>query len=481
MSSAAVERAKHGDVATEASGPEEKAKAEKVLETLTSTTAWTRDNVVASLTIPPGEEYLETTLVRFLRARNGDVTKAATMMDEALTFRKRHDVDNLLNKPMSKELLRHVRLGVYDGILSSFDNFGRPVYMLRGGLSNEGIHEILKKPHEYTGEWSSQALEDAFMHWHIVMQEYLTRVLCAEATAKAGRLINKYLVIDDLKGLSLHGIAGVYKTIGYFKKTAYIDQLLYPEMMSMFMIINSSALFRAPWKLISSFLDGDTVRKIFILGGPSQYLPPLEAVLSKDKRPDFLGGTLPGAHVTTVNTPDTVIFDRIDDICLANAQKNGFDIAQRCAPLKQLTVAAKAVETITSEVSAGETIEWQLTVDAHDIGLRVFFKPSDSQEIEVIDEPEKKHQSSDVRLHMSYVASTNGLLTIEVSNKHSRFRSKSVSYRVYTWQSKVPAQDAELPNSDNVSVGVGKATATASTLPVDAGAPAVPANATGAE
>lgn len=439
----AVERANQPDVATEASGPEEKAQAQELLKRLTSTTSWTKDDVVKSLTIPRGEEYLESTLIRFLRARKGDIAKSSEMMSEALEFRKQHDVDNILEKPIAKELLRHIRKGIYDGFLPSFDTFGRPIYVLRGGASNDALHSLLKEnPTGYADDWDIHLLEDAFVHWHLIMIEYLTTVLFAEATKKAGRLINKYIVIDDLKGLTLHGIKGLYKIISCFKKTTVIDQLLYPELLGMLMFCNSPSVFRAPYKLISSFLEGDTTRKIFVLGGESQFRPALDVVAKREQLPEFFGGTLKGHHVSTYESPDTVMYDRIDDFVAENGKRVGFDIEKRSTAFTKIHLPAKAEESVAVKVNEGEVVEWQLTVEAHDVSYRAVFQPDkDGAASQVVDEPARNPHASDIRWHNSYHAEQPGTLTIWVSNKHSRMRSKTVLYRIYTWQPQAKPED----------------------------------------
>lgn len=80
---------------------------------------------------------------------------------------------------------------------------------------------------------SKSDVEDTFLHDHVIVLEYLTKYKMAEASARAGRTISKYIIIDDLKSSTVAGLGCVVRNISLFKKMAFIDQLLYPETMGM--------------------------------------------------------------------------------------------------------------------------------------------------------------------------------------------------------------------------------------------------------
>lgn len=166
MSKALLEKARRGDVATEPT-PSEAAPAQELLRQVLGAGKWTQAELVRSLTIPRGAEYLDNTLVRFLRARKS-VAASAQMMDEAMTMRRKFDIDNILSKPQTQKILRHLRGGMYEGLLPTTDKFGRPVLAIQGGGSSDAIHSLLKAP-EGHDDWHLHELEDHYLHWHIIL------------------------------------------------------------------------------------------------------------------------------------------------------------------------------------------------------------------------------------------------------------------------------------------------------------------------
>uniref|UniRef100_A0A7S2S475 CRAL-TRIO domain-containing protein n=1 Tax=Mucochytrium quahogii TaxID=96639 RepID=A0A7S2S475_9STRA len=451
MSPGAIKRAIDAEVSSVAVDDTELGKARAVLGTVLDRGKYSKDELVESLTSPPGEDYMDTTMVRFLRARRGNVKAAADMIEEAMDFRRRHDVDNIMSKPLSRVVLKHLRGGVYDGLLPDFDKFGRPVYLLQGGASDTAIQTLLKPPPGYE-EWSLADFEDALLHWHLILMEYITKVLFLEATKKAGKIINKYVVIDDLKGFSFAGLRGLMSVMTAFKKSAFIDQLLYPEILSFLVFLNSPAIFRGPWAIIKGFIDKHTVEKIFVLGGHSQYSPVLDSIFENDKIPAFLGGTLEETVVTSIEKPEAVEYHKIDRMCLENAKNSGYNPeTSRVGPLHILHISNGKESQVSLEVKPYEVAEWQVCIDSHDIYYEAMFIPHDGEPAVVID-PRRKTHNSDVRLEYRFMNSqARGKVILVFCNKKSKIRSKTVRYRIYLTKQCDDAQ-SECKASDQVAI-----------------------------
>jgi len=433
MSKGVIEKAKAGIVATTFDAKEAAAAQELLMDVL-KLQRWSRESLV-KLTIPRGEESLQNTMVRFLRARGGDKKKAVEMINEAMHLRQKLGLDSILEQPLAKELTTHIQKGLFEGLLPEFDNFGRPVYMLRGGISNKALHELLKHPSgmERSGgkKWGLADLEDVWLHHHLIFMEWMTSKWFNEASKRSGKLINKYVVIDDLKGFNMFGVRGLFNVMSLFKKQAMIDSILYPELLDSLFFLNSPAVFRAPWNVIEGFIDPETAKKVFVVGKPSTWEPVLKVLFPKEKLPDFLGGSLEGNHVSTFNMPSTVMFDRIEDEIDAAGAKAAFPVSERSKKMKELYIPSRDKKTLTLHVEKAPCcISWQIGVLSHDIQVTIMFLSRTSKEIQLF---QGKHTASECRMNMIFEAEEVGTLQIEMSNQHSRMRGKNIVYRIFSW------------------------------------------------
>ena len=57
--------------------------------------------------------------------------------------------------------------------------------------------------------WELADVTEAFLHWHLQMMEWWSKVGYHQLCAKAGRLINKFVMVDDLAGMSTKGVTQV--------------------------------------------------------------------------------------------------------------------------------------------------------------------------------------------------------------------------------------------------------------------------------
>jgi len=92
----------------------------------------------------------------------------------------------------------------------------------------------------------------------------------------------------DLKGFSM----GLFnkETRAFLQASIKIASDNYPESIKMTWIVNAPFVFRAAWTMICKMLDENTVRMFSILGGKTEYMPKLLAVMDKTDIPSFLGG-----------------------------------------------------------------------------------------------------------------------------------------------------------------------------------------------
>jgi hypothetical protein len=231
-------------------------------------------------------------LVRFLRARPGNVTAAETMFRQMVQWRTVHDVDATLKTytPPS-EMLRY-----YPGaLLEGFDREGDPVFVSRLGVA-DGVGLL----HRYG--------KDEMIRHAIWIRELVVQKV-KEVEEKRGRPVRRICLIEDLHGLSLktHGHRGLLSAYGEIMR---LDQDNYPETAKKLLIVRAPTLFRMIWSMAKHFFDPGVVRKMFFCGVsdyqtvldqyvelevlPEEIVPGIGRGKAVEGMPsDFLGGRLP--------------------------------------------------------------------------------------------------------------------------------------------------------------------------------------------
>ena len=275
-----------------------------------------------TLTVPPGEAYLETTALRFLRARSGDVDKAVRMVHDALLFRERERIDSILSRPLPAAISAHFHRTYDEGWLPEPDRLGRVIYVLGGGRTGENMARFFARPEGLAQgmAWNIEEITEAFLHWHLQTLEYQNKVLYPRFTRRAGgRTVNKMVMVDDLAGLGARGIGYVWKFIGIIKRMTEVDQLLYPENLGTMLFVNAPLAIKAPFQVIRGFFDKRTASKLHVFGSGATSSEELRKVIAANALPLCWGGELAGDHVTSEETPRTPMFDEMHAYIAAQA------------------------------------------------------------------------------------------------------------------------------------------------------------------
>ncbi|KAL7186776.1 hypothetical protein ACSBR2_028491 [Camellia fascicularis] len=186
------------------------------------------------------------TLVRFLKAREGNVSKAHKMLLDCLNWRIQNEIDNILAKPIiPTELYRAVRDSQLVGV-SGYSKEGLPVVAVGVGLSTYDKASI----HYYVQS-------------HIQMNEYRDCVILPFASMKFGRHIGTCVKVLDMTGLKLSAL----NQIKLLTVISSIDDLNYPEKTDTYYIVNAPYIFSACWKVVRPLLQERTRKKIQVLPG----------------------------------------------------------------------------------------------------------------------------------------------------------------------------------------------------------------------
>ncbi|KAI3456593.1 hypothetical protein Pfo_013256 [Paulownia fortunei] len=193
--------------------------------------------------------YLHETLMRFLKAREGNVPKAHKMLVDCLKWRVQNDIDGMLGKPIVPvDLYGAIRDSQLIG-MSGYSNEGHPVFAVGVGLST-----------------FDQASVHYYVQSHIQINEYRDRVILPAATKKYGRHISKCIKVLDMTGLKLSAL----NQIKLMTIISSIDDLNYPEKTVTYYIVNAPYVFSACWKVVKPLLQERTRKKINVLSGCGQ-------------------------------------------------------------------------------------------------------------------------------------------------------------------------------------------------------------------
>lgn len=397
-------------------------------------------DAILTLTVPYGADYVDTTLLRFLRARLGDEANALEMVEQCLDLRRREKIDTILSRPLPKVVREHIHSCYDEGWLPSPDKSGRPVYLLVGGRTGERLGKLFTPPAPDI-PWELPDVMEAFLHWHLQMMEYINKVVYTKLSAQAGRLVNKFVMINDLSGMSTQGVTQIMKFVDIMKKMSEIDQLLYPEGLGCMYFCNAPWIFSAPWKVIASFMTEETAKRMHVISAEDTP-PTLKSCMDDEALPEFLGGSLQGKYVTGEEITTTAWHDEADAYIAAQAAKTS---PFPWPAAVSLVVPARDVSMFTLEVAAGETARWEWDIESYDIGFKVSFTPQGSSNAVLVSE-EVRCQAGLARWRGEHspaapeVGTGGGTLELCWDNTSSLMRSKKIRYRA---ASAVVVEEAE--------------------------------------
>lgn len=186
-------------------------------------------------------------LKRYLRARNGNMSKAKHMLKETLKWRKSYKPEDI----QWEEIAAECETGKM--YRSSFtDRLGRPVVIMIPRNQNTNSHEGQLKHLVYT-------MENATLHLPADQEQFLW--------------------IIDFEGWSLSK-ASPLKTV---RETANILQNHYPERLAVGVMLNAPKIFEYTWKMWKPFIDPTTYKKArFVYTNDPSTLKMIEDLFDQD-------------------------------------------------------------------------------------------------------------------------------------------------------------------------------------------------------
>ncbi|KAG2437928.1 hypothetical protein HXX76_005544 [Chlamydomonas incerta] len=214
-------------------------------------------------------------LARFLKARNYDLQAAKQMWEGMIAWRRENRVDNIHDWFVFHERSEYEK--VFPTGLHKTDKEGHPVLIQQLGRVNIGaLYKV--------------TTDDRIRMAHIAENEQMRRTVFPACSYRAGRPVDKLFTIIDLEGIAF---TSVMRTTSILKMYMQMDSNNYPETLARMAIINAPGWFSTSWSAIKGVLNGETVKKIEILGKDYQ-----AALLRHIPRENLLaqyGGTSAGS------------------------------------------------------------------------------------------------------------------------------------------------------------------------------------------
>lgn len=213
-------------------------------------------------------------LLRWLRAREFDVSKAERMYRHDLEWRKEHGVDDMISSYEIPELVKEN----FPGAILHPCNDGRPMWIIPSGIDMKAFVALLTP---------------AVVQRHcIYMLEYAESLKRSASKEAVTEMETHYLVID-VENFSIRQVYSweVVKTI-----TDMLQMMEdhFPECLEKCIIINAPYFFPIMWKLIRPFLTERTTNKVEIFAKADAWKERLVDIVGAASLPAHWGGDMVG-------------------------------------------------------------------------------------------------------------------------------------------------------------------------------------------
>jgi len=309
-------------------------------------------------------EASDIVLLKFIRAEELDVDKAADRIVQTLIFRADCQIDGLKDAELPKCYQGH-------DVISGYDVDGRPVMISRfGKMDLEAVFGDVEAFVRYRAKLMEEAI--AKLSFKKGEPEELTQV-------------------HDYSGVPL--IFQTSQVKGAVSAVTKVFGEHYPETKGVTIFVNFPTAFAKLFKAFSVFIPERTLKKFQILGENDQetlfkFLPP-ETV------PEALGGML------------------------------GTPAGPMSGPCKTLSVRARGNEEMPLiKVAAACTIQWEVRVCYWEISYELYFYADGASEPELVKKSDAMVQATDGIVSGEYVAKGPGELKCNFINNGAWFKSR---------------------------------------------------------
>ncbi|XP_033111577.1 SEC14-like protein 2 [Anneissia japonica] len=223
-----------------------------------------RQNLSDVLSADHDDHYL----LRWLRARKFDLSKSEKMLRDHLTFRKRMNIDKILEWTPPEVITKYMTGGICGhhkgGGIIWIEPFGR--------IDPKGIVRSCSK--------------SDFVKYRTKMCEEILKDF-REQSEKLGKIVDDVIIIIDLDKIEYQH---VWKPLVDCYNAAFtMFEPNYPEILKTCFVLNAPSMMSVGFNLVKPFLSEDTTKKVKFL--KSNQLYKLLEYIDPDQLPKVYGGT----------------------------------------------------------------------------------------------------------------------------------------------------------------------------------------------
>eukprot|EP01002_Notosolenus_urceolatus_P001560 NODE_1405_length_1429_cov_15.394928_g1170_i0.p1 GENE.NODE_1405_length_1429_cov_15.394928_g1170_i0~~NODE_1405_length_1429_cov_15.394928_g1170_i0.p1 ORF type:complete len:399 (+),score=74.67 NODE_1405_length_1429_cov_15.394928_g1170_i0:130-1326(+) len=350
--------------------------------------------VKGKLPAEPAHIYTEDWVHRFLVARKWDLAAAKAQLEGSLQWRAEFGADTILaGKPPDPRIDKYVARGIH-------------------GFSRDGFFVLWERP----GKSKYPEVIPIVGVDEMVKGKIYNRETQRLMTTEAGRKF-RLVVVIDVEGAGLHLATKQVHALG--KILGKVDADNYPEALEKCFIVNASRVFPAIWSIAKKFIDKDVAAKVEILGG--DFLPRLTEVIDPKYIPRFAGG----------ECPEPCPFAKEPLRCGDKALKEMEALAAGDPDMNKVDIKAGKALPVESPVGPGDQVVWEFRTETYNVAFGAEFHPEGGAKPEVL-VPHGPVESHEGPVHGAAVSPGTGRVVLTFDNKSSRFRGKTLHYRVTT-------------------------------------------------
>ena len=287
-------------------------------------------------------------LLKWLRARKLNVSKAEKMIRRNLAFRREHWFDYLDNWTVPEAFEKYLPYRILGE-----DHGGRPIVYFHFGML------------DFKGAVQCGSKMDYQRFLDLKMQKVSHQ--CQIQSEKHGRLIDQCVVVIDLEGAS-------FQTHFNPRTLSYIQTLIrsleddYPEFTALCVILNNMPIFHLCWELVSRFIDEGSKKKIRLIR-PNEYKEKMRRIIPTQYLPQCFGGTssLKDPFSDSAYIPGPIP----EKYYLKNILEE-----ERGSELTLVTVPPRTISLVPVVVrEAGSVLHWVFKTESYDVSFSVHYLP----------------------------------------------------------------------------------------------------------
>ncbi|RDD46460.1 SEC14-like protein 2 [Trichoplax sp. H2] len=377
------------------------------------------------------DNYDNETCMKWLKCYDFDLIQAEEMFRRNVEFKQIWRLDDSILHWIPPLVLQKYFPG---GWLPGVDRDGHPVRL-------EPLGNI-----DFRGIMHSCTFSD-LLRFHVkVAEENINK--CKKLSSKAGRSIEGYTLIVDLKGLNRSFLWGPGITV--FNEMLSLIANNYPSSLKVIYLIRSPPIFPVIYNLCKSFLGRDTA-KVKLLG--SDYKETLLKVINPNTLPKYYGG----------NLKDSDSDEKCSEwICYGGEVPHSYYINQNASlqdDLNWQNVVISAGLSFKAEYPVdvkGSIFRWKFRCKKHDIGFGVYFKKN--LKINTLQNmknliPVERHSCRVIPERGSLYCEDVGIYALVFDNSYSYFNWKDVSYQIEIIEPRVTEDNDSKLTSDSYTLG----------------------------